>query len=74
MGNEVSNNSSYNNFFKDNILWENNEIFFWVRGDIDISIFYVKTIDNTIKTIDSFQPCPALVQLDLLIRRIIYIQ
>ncbi len=56
MGNEVSNSSSYNNFFEDNIiLWENNEKKnFLGEGGVDISIFYVKTIDNTIETIDGF--------------------
>ncbi len=28
--------------------------FFFGVGDIDISIFYAKTIDNTIETIDGF--------------------
>ncbi len=55
MGNEVS-NRSYNNFFEDSIiLWEYNENrFFCVEGGIGIRIFYIKTNDNTIKTIDGF--------------------
>ncbi len=57
-GNEVSNSSSYNNFFEDSIiLWESNEkkTFFLGGGrDTDISSFYVKIIDNTIETIDGF--------------------
>ncbi len=39
-------------FFEDSIIiWENNEKIFLEGGDIDIGIFYVKTIDNTMKTI-----------------------
>ncbi len=38
--NEISNSSSYNNFFEDSIiLWENNEKKFLEEGGIDISIF-----------------------------------
>ncbi len=41
-----------NNFFEDSIiLWENKGKKCFKVGDIDISIFYVKTIDNTIETI-----------------------
>ncbi len=42
-------------FLEDNILRENNEKkkIFWA-GNIDISIFYVNTIDNAIETIDGF--------------------
>ncbi len=58
MGNEVSNSSSHNNFFEDSIiLWENKaRIFFGggVEEGFDINIFYVKTMDNTIETIDGF--------------------
>ncbi len=64
MGNDVSNSSSYNNFFEDSIiLWENKGHLFFleggrVGGGIDLGIFYVKTVDNTIKTIDSFRLSP----------------
>ncbi len=56
MGNEVSNSSSYKNFFEESIiLWEKNKkkSFDW-GGYIDKSIFYAKTIDNIIETIDGF--------------------
>ncbi len=56
--NKVSNSSSFRNFFENSIiLWKNNEkknFFRGCGGDIDISIFYVKTIDNTIETVDGF--------------------
>ncbi len=57
MGNEFSNSFSYNNFFEDSIiLGANNEknFFFGSGRGIDISIFYVKTIDNTTETSDGF--------------------
>ncbi len=59
MGNEVSNSSSYYNFFEDNIILSFSEkitgkFFGSGGGGIDISIFYVKTSDNTIETIDRF--------------------
>ncbi len=43
-------------FFEDSIIfWENNEKKFFLGGrGIDINIFYVKTIDITIESIDGF--------------------
>ncbi len=55
LGNEVSNGSSYNHFFEDSIiLWEKKIYFGREGGGTNITIFYVKTIDNTIETIDGF--------------------